>query len=229
MTVFNKIAISITLAFVIPSAVMAAEDSKIKLTQACEESLALSALPIRLRDGASVYTLTNAGFKLTHKSDGPFTCIVERNHPRAIIPQCADAAGTDSVIPGVMKKTEWALAGVKLDERKKRFSALAQKNILRAPERPGISYMMSDFNFIWNENSQSMMHVPAHVMYYAPNLSNDDVGGSFEHAMGGNRGTPVIVDSGIHGYMTSLVEKPSDSSAVLANCQGQIQIDEMKS
>ncbi|MEO0425249.1 MAG: hypothetical protein AAF184_23130, partial [Pseudomonadota bacterium] len=56
------------------------------LPRACEEALALSALPLRLREQASVYALTDQGFELTRRSDGPFTCIVERNHARSIIP-----------------------------------------------------------------------------------------------------------------------------------------------
>ena len=222
----NKLALSIAVVLSSPYTVSAAGPV---LTQACEEALALSALPVRLRDRASVYSLTDGGFKLTRQSDGPFTCIVARNHETAVIPQCADAAGAESVIPGIISKTEWALSGMPPNERKARFEELAEKGEFRAPHRPGINYMMSAFNLVWNDQNESMMHIPPHVMYYAPNISNDDVGGSFSEAMGGNRGTPYIVEAGIHGYMTSLVDKASDSSDVMASCKGQISLDGAKS
>lgn len=192
------------------------------LTAACEEALALSALPERLRDGAAAYTLTDAGFKLTRKGDGSFTCIVARNHETSIIPQCADAAGTDNIIPAIIQRSEWTLAGMQLDEQQSRFDKLVQEGTIRAPERTGINYMMSEFNFIWNAQREEIMHVGPHVMYYAPNVSNEQIGGSIEEAMGSNRGTPYILDEGIHGYITSFVEHPSSSTGVMAACKGQI-------
>ena len=82
------------------------------LTQACEEALALSALPAALRSDASAYVLTASGFEMTRQGSGPFTCIVARNHANALVPQCPDAAGADTVIPGIIKKSEWALSGL---------------------------------------------------------------------------------------------------------------------
>jgi len=202
--------------------VAAASDETRKLTGDCEEALALSALPARLRDQASVYSLTDEGFKMSREKDGPFTCIVERNHVDAVIPQCVDAAGADTIIPGIMKKSQWALAGIPVAERRAKFAELAEKKELMPAPRSGISYMMSNFNYVWNTNSEYLMRVPPHVMFYAPNVSNDDVGGSFEEAVDGNRGTPFVVEVGIHGYMTSFVERPSESGDVMTACAGQL-------
>jgi len=217
----KNLAAALAVALSIPVAAGASEESG-KLTAACEEALALSALPARLRHQASVYSLTDQGFRKTRENDGPFTCIVERNHVDAIIPQCVDAAGADTIIPGIMKKTQWTLAGVPLTDRRARFAELAQKEELQPPPRSGISYMMSNFNYVWNTNTENLMRVPPHVMFYAPNISNEDVGGSFQEAVDGNRGTPFVVDVGIHGYMTSFVERPSESDDVLAACAGQL-------
>ena len=193
-----------------------------RLTADCEEALALSALPTRLRDDASVYTLTDEGFSLTRSAKGPFTCIVERNHADAVIPQCVDAAGADTIIPGIIAKTDWSLMGVPAAERGARFRALANRGDLRAPARSGISWMMSNFNYSWNARSGRLMRIPPHVRFYAPNLSNDDIGGSMAEGMGGNRGVPFIIEEGIHGYITTMVEKPSDSTDVRTACAGQL-------
>jgi len=192
------------------------------LTPACEEALALSALPQRLRDGASVYVLDSNGYKLARKGDGTFTCIVERNHRMSLIPQCPDAAGADTLIPGIIAKSMLALEGVIGDERAARFQAAVNKGDFVAPTRSGISYMMSNFNYIWSPQRDSMIRVPPHVMFYAPEIANEDIGGSFHEGLHENRGVPFIIEEGIHGYMTSFVEHPSDSSQVLAACKGQI-------
>ncbi|MEO0425674.1 MAG: hypothetical protein AAF184_25315, partial [Pseudomonadota bacterium] len=182
----------------------------------------LSALPLRLREQASVYALTDQGFELTRRSDGPFTCIVERNHARSIIPQCVDAAGADTVIPGIILKTNWVAEGVSLQERQSRYAVLADKGELKAPPRPGINYMMSDYNYIWNARAGELMRVPPHVMFYAPGLTNEDIGGSMEQGMRINRGVPFIVQSGIHGYITSMVERAADPAGVIEACAGEL-------
>ena len=217
----NQLAAAVAIAISAVTGAAAGEQAR-KITADCEEALALSALPARLREQASVYSLTDQGFKMTRKKDGPFTCIVERNHVDAVIPQCVDAAGADTIIPGIMQKTEWSLAGIPVADRRAKFEELAEQEKLLPPPRSGISYMMSDFNYVWNSRNEHLMRVPPHVMFYAPNVSNEDVGGSFEEAVKGNRGTPFVVEVGIHGYMTSFVERPSESDDVLAACAGQL-------
>lgn len=221
MSHLGKLATAVALAISVPLVSNASDDRR-PITLECEEALALSALPARLRAEASVYSLTDQGFKMIRKKDGPFTCIVERNNPDAFIPQCVDAAGSDTIIPGIMKKSQWALAGMPVAERRAKFAELAGKDELHAPPRAGISYMMSDFNYVWNADSEDLMRVPPHVMFYAPNVSNEDIGGSFEEAVSNNRGTPFVVEVGIHGYMTSFVENASESEDVLAACAGQL-------
>ncbi len=192
------------------------------LTQACEEALALSALPDRLRESASAWTLTEDGYRKTRSGSGNFTCIVARNHPASLIPQCVDAAGADVIIPGIIAKSNWALAGISAADQKKRFAELVQEGRLKAAPRPGLSYMVSDYNYAYSAPRAAMFKIPPHVMFYAPHLSNDDIGGSMQEGMGTNRGMPFIVEQGIHGYMTSMVEHASDSSAVRAACEGQV-------
>ncbi len=213
--------LTLVLTLVLPAATGHAADAQ-RLTAACETALALSALPERLRGDASVYVLTENGYRMTRDGDGPFTCIVERNHRRALIPQCPDAAGADTIVPGIIYKSSLALEGVAPDERRRRFDQRVADGAITAPARPGISYMMSDFNYAWNARRGELFRIPPHVMFYAQGLDNDDIGGSMAEGMGGNRGYPFIVDPGAHGYIVSMVERGSDPGAVLAACEGQL-------
>ncbi len=192
-----------------------------RFTPACEEALALSALPERLRSDASVYVLADNGFSKTIEGAGNFTCIVERNHSDAVIPQCLDAVGAPVIIPAIMFKTRQALNGTDREQTARAFAARAAKGEFKPAAGPGISYMLSDYNYAYLNESAGIRKIPPHVMFYAPELSNDDIGGSLEAARK-NRGQPFIVDPGIHGYMVSFVEHAASSDAVQKQCAGQL-------
>ncbi len=189
---------------------------------ACEEALALSAPPQRLRDSATVYSLTESGYVRTRDGDGPLTCIVERNHPRALIPQCVDAAGADTIIPDLIYCSQRALEGATPEEILAEFETRAIRGEFRAPARPGVSYMTSEYNYIYVSQRQQIVDVHPHLMFYAPNLTNDDIGGSFEAALEEYRGLPLVLEPGIHGYMISFVDHASDATGVMRAGGGQV-------
>lgn len=191
------------------------------LSQACEEAVALSALPERLRAGASVYVMTEKGYRKTIEGDGSFTCIIERNHPQTLAPQCVDANGAAQIIPGIIYRGELVLAGKTGTEVQEAFDERAGRGEFQPPAGPGVNYMTSPYNYIYVESQNRLAHVPAHMMYYAPNLTNEDIGGSPRDAQE-NTGHPFIVNPGIHGYMVAFVDQPSEGDAVQAACAGEV-------
>ena len=198
-----------------------AAETQLPLTEACEKAVALSALPKRLRPDASVFGLVDGKYREIQSGTGSFTCIIERNHPEALIPQCMDAAGRDSVLPALIFKSLRILEGASLDQVEGEFLEKAERGDFRPPERPGISYMISDFNYIYIGRTEKIMKVRPHIMAYGPNLTNQDIGGSFAAAME-NRGLPFVIGLSIHRNIISHVEKASDSAQVLAACEGQL-------
>jgi hypothetical protein len=58
-------------------------------------------------------------------------------------------------------------------------------------------------------------------MYYAPGVSNAEVGGSLK-SMTENIGTPFILDEGPHGYMIVYTEHRADPNEVADTCKGQL-------
>ena len=81
--------------------------------------------------------------------------------------------------------------------------------------------MVSDYNYIYFERPKRVLKVPAHLMYYAPNLTDKDIGGSAEASLK-NKGIPFINDPGIHGMVISFVERASNSRQVVRHCTGQL-------
>ena len=195
------------------------------LTAACEAELALSALPARLRDQATAYVYVDGAFEAFSttgaKQDSNFSCVVERNHPQSLIPQCLDQVGSKSILPALFAKSERILAGDDPNEVRSHFHQQLADGTFTSPEGAGVSYMTSAYNLIYVGDESPLQKVGPHVMFYAPGVRNEDIGGS--HAAGmENRGLPFVVDSGPHGYMISYTESPSDSSAVEAACSGQL-------
>jgi hypothetical protein len=191
------------------------------LSKECETAVALSAAPKRLRADASVYALVDGAYRKTVDGAGPLTCIVERNHEDSLIPQCMDRAGVDSVLPAILERSRMSVAGAGFQEITAANSSSLQSGDFEMPSRPGVSYMMSDYNFIYVPSAERVLKVPPHVMFYAPNVTNADIGGSFE-SMSTNIGTPFVFSEGPHGYMIVYTQYPADANDVASACEGQI-------
>ena len=191
------------------------------LSRDCEVAVALSALPKRLREGASVYALIDGKYQKTVVGEGPFTCIVARNDEHALIPQCMDRAGVDSVLPAILDRSNLSVAGATFQELTATVNENMANGKYKPPGRSGISYMMSNYNYIYASSAGRVMKIPPHVMFYAPNVTNEEVGGSFRD-MTTNIGTTFIVDEGPHGYMVVYTQYPADTSDVSAACEGQL-------
>lgn len=168
------------------------------LPAAREMELALSAAPANLRAGAGVYVMTAAGYRLARPSTNKFTCIVNRDHPKAIKPTCFDEEGTATIIPKILRVGELMLQGKPLPEIAADIRAGFQSGKFISPRRPGVAYMLS--GDIANVNAQTgqISSFPPHVMFYAPNLTNADIGAD------GTPGMPFVAYQGPQGYMIML-------------------------
>lgn len=212
----KKLSIAITVSLALSAQSASAIDY---LTLECEQALAVSALPSQMRAGASIYVLTPEGFVKTVDGTNPFTCIVQRNHVKAIIPQCLDKQGTKLMLPAIIQKTNMVLAGASAEEIRADFKARTESDEYKAPDQLGVNYMMSHYNYIYLAAAGRVVRIPPHLMHYAPNLTNEDIGAAADAQ---RKGMPHINDQGIHGYYISFVEGPSDFSDVQRTCAGQV-------
>jgi len=69
-----------------------------------------------------------------------------------------------------------------------------------SPRRPGVAYMLSNSNRNYNPRTGKVDIFPPHVMFYAPNLTNADIGSTGD----GEGGLPFIAYQGPHGYMIAM-------------------------
>ena len=184
-----------------------------------EIQLALSALPSHLRDNATVYVLDpDKGFEVARKGTNGFHAFVARTGDDAfrgfwplkayrddiLYPISFDNAGAKAQMRVFFDAAEMQAKGTPPGELKKIIKDRYKTGYYKAPERAGISYMLSPIlrTYFNPEESDGVvtMNYP-HVMYYAPNVSNEDIGGG---KLGGMY--PFVIMPGPHGYFIQPID-----------------------
>ena len=169
-----------------------------------EIALALSACPPSVVSKAAVYVLDKFGYVKVRDSQNGFTAVVQHSLPTAQEPQCMDTEGTRTFLPRMLKVAELRAQGKSPEEIKRIVADALAKGVLQPPARPGVDYMLSTENVVPDDKGIPAPF-PPHVMFYAPYLTNVDLG-SEGQAGGGpvfvaGEGTPyalIIVPVGAH-------------------------------
>jgi hypothetical protein len=160
-----------------------------RMPEPLEPRYALSALPPHLRDGATVYLLDPArGYVLNHQGTNGMTCIVVRSDWQYTVrpfrndiywPVCYDAEGSKTLLQDYLYAAELRAQGMEAKqvhvEVTKRFGTPAYPN----PARAGIAYMLEPIMRTFGDAKvvdPFTMNMP-HYMFYAPNVTNADIGG----------------------------------------------------
>jgi hypothetical protein len=183
------------------------------MPRALETSLALSAAPPHLRDSAEVYLLDpSRGYVQARAGTNGFRCLVARTEwewPQLpfrddiFIPVCSDAAGAEAWLPVLVDVAAMRARGdtprAVYDEVTHRFA----DGRYHAPARAGVSYMLSPVmrTFVSPSSREPTTMVGPHLMFYAPNVTDADIGGR-----PGNGG-PFMLSTGPHGLIFVSVGK----------------------
>jgi mannose-6-phosphate isomerase-like protein (cupin superfamily) len=189
-----------------------------------EIGLALSAAPPHLRADATVYVLEGSGYVLAKTGTNHFTCLVHRDHPRNQKPTCWDQEGSETIVPAVLREGELLMQGKSVAEVKAEINRGFASGKFIAPRRPGVAYMLSNGNRNYNPRSDSVQLFPPHVMFYAPNLTDADIGSKGD----GAGGLPFTAYNGPHGYMITVVPQEKLMKPVSPTPAQQFNIDELR-
>jgi hypothetical protein len=157
-----------------------------------EIALALSSCPVSIANKAAVYVLEKSGYVKVRESQNGFTAIVQHALPNSQDPQCMDAEGTRTILPRYLKVAELRAQGASPDEIRRVVADDFAKGIFQAPMRPGVDYMLSTENLTPNAKG-AVVSFPPHVMFYAPYLTNADLGLDDTLGTDGNPVGPVFV------------------------------------
>ena len=191
------------------------------LPRELEIQLALSALPAHLRDNATIYVLNpDKGFELARKGTNGFHALVARTgddtfrgawplteyRDDILYPISFDQAGAKAQMRVFFDAAELQAKGTPPGDLKRIIQERYNAKYYKVPERAGISYMLSPvlrgyINPDENDNVATQ-NIP-HVMYYAPNVSNENIGGlkpGLPPPM-----YPFVIMPGPHGYFIQML------------------------
>jgi len=180
-----------------------------------EIQLALSALPPHLRDRATVYVLNpDKGFEVARKGTNGFHAFVARTgddtfrghwpltkyRDDILYPISFDRAGAKAQMRIFFDAAEMQAKGTPPEKLKRLMLQRIERHYYHAPERAGVSYMLAPVLRTYVNPDQDETVVTAnipHVMYYAPNVSNEDIGGAPPRP---GSEYPFVILHGPHGY-----------------------------
>jgi hypothetical protein len=136
--------------------------------------LAKSAAPPEISDHATVYVLDKTGYVKVQEGTNGFSCFVDRQTPFNLEPTCFDAEGSASTLPTRLFAEEQRAQGKPEEEIKTAIENGYKSGKFHAPAKAGIVYMMSDQGVLFI--SGKSVHIPPHLMFYAPYATEKDIG-----------------------------------------------------
>jgi hypothetical protein len=150
-----------------------------------ETQFALSAVPPGLRDRATVYLLDpKKGYQLSRQGTSGVSCIVERTaweladfRNDIYIPLCYDAVGTKTYLKVIMDAAALRAQGMSPAALKTEIVKRYRDKTYRVPEKAGLSYMVAPIMRTVGPPDMNVHTMPMpHVMFYAPYITNEDIG-----------------------------------------------------
>lgn len=170
--------------------------------RAAEIALARSAAPKAVSDGAEVMVLGPKGYVSTGPGKNGFVCIVERAwfsgledpgfwNPRLRGPDCYNPQSARSVLPTLLTRTRWVLAGATQAQIRARTRAAMAAGQIPKPAVGAMNYMLSKQGNLGDKAGGPWR---PHVMFYMPPMPTADWGANLA-------GTPVqATKAGIDPY-----------------------------
>lgn len=154
-----------------------------------ETDFALSSLPPHLRENATVYLLDPAkGYYVARQGTNGFTAMVIRTEweweeftDDCFTALAYDAEGSKTIIPLYLEVASLRASGkYSPAELHQAIIRKVKDGTLKAPARTGVSYMLAPMMRSHPESKEVVNMIMPHYMFYAPNLTNEDIGGKYD-------------------------------------------------
>ncbi len=135
-----------------------------------EIRLARSAAPPSISDSATVLVLERAGYVEAARGSNGFTCVVIRAlagnledpdlwSPRVTAPHCFNAPAARTVMPMLLKQTEWLLSGESAIEVAAKVKRAYASRELLPPAVGAMAYMLSPEQVLTASGIRGMPHL----------------------------------------------------------------------
>jgi len=194
----------------------AAETTLEKMPAALETQYALSAIPPRLRNKAAVYLLDpQKGYSLARAGTSGVACAVQRTQWEAAnfrndiyYAICYDAAGVKTYFQVMLDAAALRAQGMGAAALKAEIEKRFRDKTYTPPAKAGLSYMIGPIMRTFGPPDMSVqtMAMP-HLMFYAPYLTNEDIGAAPDLADFSTLAYPFVDRQGNaeHSYMIQII------------------------
>jgi hypothetical protein len=197
------------------------------MPEALETRFALSALPSALRDAATVHVLDPArGYRVAREGSSGLECLVERTawemdeyRDDIYIPLCYDAVGARTYLKVIIDAAALRAGGSDAHALKAEIEKRYADGTYRAPGKAGVSYMVAPvMRTIGPPDLKIHTMAMPHVMYYAPGVTNADIGAKPDLADPASLAYPFIDRQGNdqQTYIVQLMGR-AEKAAILAD------------
>jgi hypothetical protein len=140
-----------------------------------EIAAARSAAPEALRAGATVWVTAPEGYSKAVTGSNGVACLVGREDGGGWAPICWDQEGAETILPVAIEKERLRRAGKSSEDVRAAIDAGFRSGRFRAPRRAGVSWMLSNHNYV--DAGGRVINYHPHVMIYAPYLTNAEIHG----------------------------------------------------
>lgn len=138
--------------------------------RAAEIALARSAAPRNVSDSAAVMVLTRSGFVLAAHGTNGFTCLVLRSfaattsdpafwNPKVRAPACFNPPAAGTVLPPMLKRSEWIIGGAALADVDARTDRAYASHTFPAPAVGAMAYMTSQRQHLLDADPHWLPHL----------------------------------------------------------------------
>jgi hypothetical protein len=138
--------------------------------------LAASAAPAEVSSRATMYVLGSKGYEKAREGSNGFSCLVSRQYANTQEPECYDAEGSRTILLAHLRTEELRAQGKSEQAIEAEIDAGYKSGKFLAPSKPGIVYMMSGENWVFDPDAKKIIHFPGHLMFYAPYMTAKDLG-----------------------------------------------------
>ena len=138
--------------------------------------LAESAAPPEISGKATVFLLERTGYVKIREGTNGFTCLVERETPLTMEPECYDAEGSATTLLTRFYTEEQRAKGTSEEQIMAAIEEGYKSGKFKAPRKTGIVYMMSEHNHVLRPDTHQIIHFSPHLMFYAPYMTEADLG-----------------------------------------------------
>ena len=147
-----------------------------------ETTLALSAAPPHLREGAAVYVYGAKGYEKVRDGTNGFTCLLDRHAflfgaMKMFAPTCWDKTGEDTYVPATLRMGALLSQGATAEAVKQDIDAGFASGKFHAPTTGGIAYMIAGAIELEPATGKVLKQVvPGHYMFYSVGVTNSQLG-----------------------------------------------------